>query len=562
MHARTRHLSADLAAAASVAAVSLGVSFDALRRLDVRFGDETIYLAAGLSPSTAEPIAKSSALYAEFYRALSFVEPDPARLYYASWLILTAALPLLLFALARRAGAPTWAATAAAFVWATSGAVLVWPFVSKFATLVLALGALAALHLRARFASRGALVAAFLLAGYARPELVTPAWAGAALYVAWALGTARAAPRRLVGAAAIAALALVLGARYGTPFVANRSYEAFEQHYALNVADAREAVDATPEDDGASADPWNAPDAVTREAFGGAESVLGALRANPRAVLWHMKQNARNLPGAAATVLRPLTDGTGPLRPLALACLFALTLGAATSFLRARGSHPPRARAFTPLVAAVGLSALAATLVIYPREHYLVPLGLLALARLAAACEALALPRRYDARAATGLALVGLFAVAPATQRALAPAEGPSALEGQATIKALGALDLPDGAKILEADIGRGTYVAKGTVSLGPWEKAEGEPLFAFLDEHEVDVVVVDDRLRNDPRFADALADEGVASRAAEAGYDVVPVPHTTVTLLVRTGDDDDDKGDEVPSGDDADDDDGDERDG
>ncbi len=517
----------DLIGLATVMAVTLAVTLDQLTQLDIRFGDETIYLEAGLNPGSLQPLARSSALYTAFYRALSFFEHDAERMYFLSWVTLTVALPVLLYALARKAGAPTWAAVLAATVWACSGAVIVWPFVSKLATAVIAVGAIVALSRRDTFTRLGVLTVTVVAAGYARPELVTAGWMMAAGCVVYGALTARRSPRRLVAAGAIALSTLGLALSFGTPFVDNRSFEAFEQHFALNVADARELHD----EDAEPLDPWNDPSSTVASAFGDTQSVGGALRANPRAFAWHVSRNVKNLPNAVAEVVKPIPTLAPPLKRLSEVAIFALAaLGIGGLVTRARRGRI-RASLWPPLLGVIGVSALAAALTVYPRAHYLIPTCFLVLTGAAVACGELRRAWSLDSRVAPALA----FATLLMTGQSFAPKPSDARVqEGRATIAALRELDIPHGTTFLEADIGRGAYVGRSNVSIGPWEKQD-ESLFEFMERRGVDVAVIDARLRADPRFAEELADiEDLEEAADEEGYELIEVPGTSTVLLVR----------------------------
>ncbi len=527
-----------------VAVASAKITHGQLGRMKVKLGDETLYLAAGLHPDAAHPIAQSSPLYGLWYRALSVFEPEPHRLYLLNWFLLTATLPVLLFALARRSGAPRWASVLASIAWAVSGAALVWPSGSKLATVILAVGALGATWVPSRFARWTIAAVSLVAAAGIRPELA-PAAALVSLGVAvWGLSAARVRRRRLLGAALVTAVALGSAVVLPSPFTDNRTLSAFEQHYALNVAAAQDARGAPD-----PVDPWTDAERATKPAFGDAGSIAEAALENPSAFAWHVGQNVLKLPAAAASVAGPSRRLGGALHALSYALLGALSLagvigGARVLLRRAPGRR--RARAWGPIAVSVAVAGAASVLTIHPREHYLVaPLFFLFVLAATAAANVRApdmLTRRPTLRTAAlrtaalpvALALAA-FVVAPSAWLAAPPKAKVRKHTVQRTIGTLKTLGLSGPVRMLEARLGHATYAGLPFHSVDPSERTDDEHMWDFLDKRGVDVVVVDKRLRAHSRFDDDLQeDEEVARAGRHHGFDTVWVEGTEVILLVR----------------------------
>lgn len=515
-------------------AVVLRVTHVLMGRVRVKLGDETLYIAAGLHPDAAHPIAQSSPLAGGFYRALSVFEPDPERLYYLGWFTLTAALPILLYVLARRSGAPLWSAMFVSLGWSLSGASFVWPSVSKIATVVLALGAIATTFARGRFVRWLLAAMTLVIAASARPELAPFAFALACGVLLWGITTRRGErPSFASGATAAFALSTLVSAMPGT-FSDNRSFSAFEQHYALNVSEAQREAGEDP------IDPWNDSDRVVRADFGDVSSVHAAALANRGAFLWHVRQNVARAPAAVARVLGPYRRLGGAMRAGLFAssgvvALFAVVRLARSLLRRGRGfaGAPP----WAPLLVCVTLAALLSSVVVHPREHYFVaPLFLLA-AFAASAARGVRWPASLRARS-----VGALVPVAAAASLLLAPtASYPSPRSDArttvlrntaATVRGLG---LRGPITVLEGKLGHATLAGLPFRAVYPSERESGQDLWSFLDERGVEVVILDEELRAHPEFADELdEDEAVEEAGRARGFDAVWVEGTEVLVLVR----------------------------
>ena len=552
-------------AAIAVVGLALKVAIGLDGTFDVFLDDETIYLdGARHLGERFLPLAESSPLYPMWYRALGVFQPDPLKLYFLGWFVLTAASPVALYALARRSGAPLFTAVAVASVWALSSAATTWPFVSKFAALVLALGALASTYARDARVGVALSSAALSAAACARPELFLPAAGFAALVVAWCfVGLARGRGRRrsaaLAGALVAALPPFLLRAAFGRlsdPFAYGRQFFAFGQHYALNVVEDRRLP----------LDPWTSWRTLAREAFPSAESIAAAARENPEAFAWHVKRNASLLPGAVRDLISPLPHEPGLLRAAALAALIVTAVWALAGVAARRAPRlPARLLRWLPLLLVVAVTTGGSALLVYPRQHYVLPLTFLVLAAVAAAAGhprgPTPLSRTRPARWLRGavVALAAILAAAVPTARPgalpslLAPVGPPpapeSAQENRATIHALrrlGLVSLPWGPPtpradwmpavvILEPDYSRGVYAFDRFVRVEQWQKTT--PFWQFVRETWTNVIVLNARLKDDPRLKgdpDFLA--FVDGTGEREDFEMYPVEGTSVVIAVRRG--------------------------
>lgn len=543
--------------------LTIKTTWGVLGTFDIGFDDETIYLeAAHWAGKRFLPLADSSPLYPLWYRGLSFFEPDPVRLYFLNWLVLTTSLPLLLYALARRSGAPLAAAAIVAVAWSMSNTVMTWPFVSKFAALVLGLGALGATMFRDRRVAAAVTAVALALTAYARAELTVPSFAFAGIVALWSLWslvetfrgptTGARRTRRLRSLLAFAlSIAAPLGLRrfFGDPHQGGRAFFAFGQHYALNVVEAKHLV----------VDPWPIWDRFVREAFPHATTISEAVKENPAAFFWHVRRNVDRLPDVLSELLAALPHVPEAIARVVRAGVTIVVLGGLLALLLALLSRrrllDRRFVAWFPLAAVIAITTLGSTLLVYPRAHYLLPMACLGLAALAAGCARLrrpawlrprwwiGLPRALRPRAwhgpATVTALVLLLAALPSrrgTMPSLLPSREPAPSlvhENLQTIEVLRSLDLRGTVPILEPDHSRGLYANLDFVRVAQWDKTG--TFWQLVHDRQVAVVVLNWRLREDPRFKldpefTAFAD-GTGERE---DFQFIPVPETSAVLAVR----------------------------
>jgi len=487
----------ELVVTALVLALVLKTTIGALGAADLSFDDETLYLDASRPEAAGRwlPLADSSPLYPLWYRALSAFAPDPVNLDYFNWLTLTAALPILLYALALRSGASLVAAATVSVAWSLSHTVWTWPFVSKFATLILATGALAATFAEDRRIATAIASVVLSAAAYARAELTALALLFSGICFVWGLHDAlkRKRPRAALVAAVIPALTSVtLRFKFGDPTAGGRAFFAFAQHYALNVVHSKHLT----------IDPWTNWDKLARPAFPTAQTIFEAARENPSAFLWHIGRNAIRFPEEVVELLDPL-----PYLPTVLAWVMSAALYAVIILgvvgLHASRRHPDlRLSRWLPLLVIVAIATAGSVLLIQPREHYILPLCFLALAALAGlgtravpasiasklSSRASRLRLQLSLCAALTLLLLALPTWCPDAAPALLSEKGPrhpDVLEGRATVQAIRALALGGRVVILESDHSRGVYANLDFVRVAQWDKQE--PSHFQLFAHDVD---------------------------------------------------------------------------
>lgn len=552
----------ELLVLALVVLVTLKTTLGVLGTFDVGLDDETLYLeGAHWLGKRFLPLAEASPLYPAWYRVLSVFEPDPLEVYFLNWLVLTASMPIILYGLARRSGAPVFVAAFVSIAWSMSGSVLTWPYVSKFAAVVLGLAALIATYIPSRRVGIALTAAAMVAASYARNELQMPSYVLCALSALAALyalaktlrSNARWRARRerwssLLALTLSVAPPFLLRKAFGGLGDPGRAFFAFGQHYALNFVEDRKLY----------VDPWTNWVRFTREAFPTAVTIQDAVKENPQAFLWHVERNITTLPRTVPRILQTLAHVPSSLSFLLLGGLVVIAAMGLFGLLFVRRTKlDPRLFAWLPLYLFLGAATAASTLIIYPRDHYVLPIYWLTLALFAAGWKRIAapswmripprrLPRLLRRRGAIGrgafvLLFVLLLAAVPTRRPVwpslLASAEKPPpslVQENVRTIELLRSLHLKGRIVMLEADHSRGFYANLDYQRVAQWDKGQDEKLWPFLHRFDIGVIVINDRLRWDTRFNADPDFKALLDGGEREDFVMMPVEGTHATLAVR----------------------------
>ncbi|MBZ4422842.1 hypothetical protein [Myxococcus sp. RHSTA-1-4] len=543
-------------AALVLASVKLGRGVEGVS--DLGLWDEADYLhRAQLLPVRGLPDPEWGPLYSVWYFVLARVWPDPVDLYYGNARLLLLLTTVAGYVFLRRVSARPWLALAGAAAYLLSMAPHVLPRPTLLALLVILAALIAASRVRSPVAASALVGLGLLVASFARPEyflsfLLMSALLGGLL----ARGMWRAPARwpRTVGAgAAYGLMALALVAVMGNPFgnTSNRRFYAFCQHFADNY------VRRT----GFPVNPWGECGTVIRTVFGDVDTLGEAARAHPREFLAHLGQNLRRYPLES---LRMFARGYGGVSPLpgrgpwrreevGHLLLLALAVGLPLGTLAVNGRRLSRAtrrpRVVRVLVAAcaVLLPVALSVVLIQPRQHYLVLQGLMALAVLAALASSVARgERRLEARLASGpgaLALSSLMAgvLVLSVPDLVARGGGPSAVvkEQLRRVRAIRSLGLEtrvtagDTINVLDAQGGLSVYLGAPFRRVPPWTKLAGESFSDYLRRQRIDLVVLDGRLRADPRFANEPELEPFYSEPGAFGYATWRLPELNEVIAL-----------------------------
>ncbi len=516
---------------------------------DLSLWDESSYLRSGanfLQEGLRSPYW--GPLYSLWFFALSHVVPDRIDLYYRSWQVLIVADTLAIWLLLLRLEVRRPPRIAGVLLVVFGGFFFVTPHIACFAVLVLALACLAAHALWPRSPVLGVamLQLGFLVDAFVRPEY----FAASLLYLpilAWVAVRHRAPWRHVAGSLAVLAVAYAgLMLAFGVPLGGDRLLFAFGQHYSVNMSHLGRV----------RGDPWLDYEQVLHRDFGNARTMPEIVRANPAAFARHVLINARSIPLEIARLM-PVYESVNSFRSQAYTLAFEAALYLLVAALMV--AHAVRAgpalgarlgdfwrRRRVQLAAIVPgmLPSVAGLLLIYPRQHYLVPLLLpLLVAAILLWNDALA-PEGFASwletpRGLAALLVVGLIAFpnicgAPWPRR-LSAADAPHPVAG--IVRHLLAQRLERRFArigVLELDQGYGVYLPDRFVEVEADKRPPGLSFGALLAAHEVKVVVATPHLKADPRYAHDPGFQRFRSDPAAYGFIRQQLPAGTDVFVAR----------------------------
>ncbi|MBF5045218.1 hypothetical protein FGE12_22630 [Aggregicoccus sp. 17bor-14] len=537
-----------LLALALVCLRALG-SLEAAR--DLTLWDEADYLRRGLAlPQRGLPAPEWGPLHSLLYLALAQLTPDPVALHDLAYRLLVTLPTLGLFLCARRARIPRALALLGALLFLASGAPHVAPRPSLLALAVVLGGLWVALAPgRSLEGACAALGLSLLLACYARPELFLSFVLLSLLLLARLLVRARRGEARgpLVRLGlSYGALALALLAVLGNPAAdrTGRRLYAFCQHYALGEVQ-RSHLDL---------EPWGQCDAVMQRSFGEVHSVREAARANPHAFWVHLRDNLQAYPGASLELmLRGASHASllVPAPPSPARRAHALLLAGMALGLLALGVQALRrpgvlermsgGHGVVPLalvLAAVLLPSALSSVLLHPREHYLVLQGVLlplCVLGLAAAAAGMGREEPRGAGALAGALAVALIPAAPLLGP-LVPSSQPVQRQVVAALRetAEGLSPQAGPLGVLEAQGGYDVYLGRGAVRVSPTQRLPGESFEAFLERRHVRLAVLEPQLVHAPQLAQDPDFRAFLAEPEDFGFHTRALPGTGRVLAVR----------------------------
>jgi hypothetical protein len=524
------------------------LTWDLSRVRDLEPSDEAVYMSQGFAiPQRGLPSPEGCPLYCLWYSLLSFLQPNPLRLFYFSATVLMALLTVGCYLLLRCAGGTRAVSLLTAFVALTSGLMEVRPYPTYLVLVFLLFGTVLAIRVRRPAWSAAILALSLLLTGYTRSEYYTAfllfcLFASGPLIWSWL----RRPERRWSLLAPVAVVVLATGAlgwSLGVPLSTGggRSFIAFGQHYALNVVVAKKLP----------VNPWVHFVSIARDDFGDAQTFGEALRANPAAVLRHVSMNAVSLPGAVVHLVAPSLEL--PLRAFWVVCgLFGAValLGLAALVSRlffSKSDDPARRGLLLTLVtlAFVLVPVLAAGLLLWPCEHYLMPLALFLLVLAGSSLpywlKGHALWSALDSRPAL-LSLAALLLVVTPNrahgwdvQRWLwkHPPQQTQPILWEPIATALHDLRLTAPVTLLDYAGDARAFYAGLPCSVVPVQEKTGD-FREFLHQRNIGVVIIDPGLLSDICYRDDPSFKAFAAGEQTEDFRLIRLPHLPVRIAVR----------------------------
>jgi hypothetical protein len=430
---------------------------------DIRLYDETSYLQAGLSLFETPPDLETGPLYVVWYWLGSLIIHNHLYLYYGSWCTLIALCMTLPYAIERSRAAVIYACMASILPF-----YVIWPYMNLFGSAII-LAPLAIIESKQE-KSYVRLCAVLLLTCCAvalvRPEFHNTSYFAAALLVGAILVEGRIHRHRMI--LILSAVAFVATEYLFTKLAGTRSGIAFAA-YDEWIRFKQGRLSETPRT------PWNNAYqlyGLTEEA-----TVFDFLRANPAEFWSHILFNVTRIQSVALLALGGVAAAATCIRVVGSG-----SLAIKISFDR-----------LIPL-ALFYLPAIAAIIIIYPKQHYFVIpylVSIFYIARSDVVARFLGSNRAIALLAA--LALVSILANFAISRGKQGEYRVVDLIKCVSELQSANAIDR---GPVLEALGGLSTYLKGNTVWVRHYEIRDGEPLEAFIARVSPVIIISDEELR------------------------------------------------------------------
>jgi hypothetical protein len=524
---RTRsRLNIDLVFFAILLLAGWKYSFGLENWLDIGLADESAYLFRGASAwRDGLPSAENAPLYALWYLFLAWLEPNRVALYYLNYTLLTFLPPLALYVLLRRYAVTPLISLATAFFLLISAAnFLTWPKVNHLALLLIFCVLIGMSFLRCPVRRFTIAAGSALLCAYIRPEFFL---AFIILLIAVLGATLLDLKRRqfhnltfvLVMLISLGALLLWWGIPVGS---GNRSFVAFGQHFALNW------LTWTSSD----LSPWTDWQAIIAQNFGNSRSAWEAIRSNPVLFIEHVVFNMQRIPRLLinAFFVHPallLPESLRRYETYVLIVAVIIYLGTTWRnwIAYCKGGYKTYGCELV-IYGCYILPALLASVVIFPRQHYM-----LTWAVLVGTLLAISIFHKNTQRVEFSLPhlIAGLLVIAitPSASSFFNSQLQPN----KATIQFIASLDIEQQVQLLEAEGGYHYYLSDNFERVVQYEKEDH--FGAFYDEYDINMIVLSEGLQRDSRFRDDQEWHTFLNTYPEMGYTMIEIPKTNRQLLL-----------------------------
>lgn len=347
---------------------------DLYQSMDILFWDEANYMKSG--QMMLDKFNKQwGPSYAVWYKFLSFFENDSLKLYFLNYRLMTILPCLSLFVLLAISNIRLWISFSIALLFLFADINLpVWPKVSHFCVFVFLTGLVVIRYIPGAVLKLGIMSWVALLIAYARPEFYLTYLGVLTLWLIAVLVSESSKNRvLLVSSAFLIILSFGIQKIMGNPlfnFQGDRSALAFAQHFMFNYFQWNN-IDQ---------DFWITWMPYYHELFGDATSVKSAYQSNPELFQRHFLSNIQNY---IQNGFKLYSDAMLPDKLVGLpikARAAVLVLGGAimmTVLTRSRYTSTVisgirQNMLVICLLVLFVLPSLAACLIIYPREHYMV----------------------------------------------------------------------------------------------------------------------------------------------------------------------------------------------
>ncbi|MBF0320570.1 MAG: hypothetical protein HQL01_12285 [Nitrospirae bacterium] len=531
-----RLAASDIVIIAAIFIAGVKLTYGLERFLDIGLYDESVYLYKGVMLGSLGVSAPDGGpLYRIWYWFLSLFVKDNIKLYYLNYRIMAIVPTILFYILMRTYRTPIAVSLGVTFFYLISiGNLSVWPKPSHFAIAMAVALFTIKKHIASESRSALFLAGGTLLMSYARPEFFLSYVLFLGFYIVYIISERRvlAWRKELAALICLVLVSLVLLCSLGVPVSGtNRSWMAFGQHFSLNVSHWEKT----------DVNVWTNWEAIVAKPFGNAHSIAGALMNNPSAFIKHVAYNIIELKSTFFGVFFMHFNILLPTRTGAKFIMEGYLLAALLAWFSVyyrkrllknfRDNFSKDSKTMMLFSSFLCLPPLVSLVVIYPRYHYALIVGV-----FAAFVAAVALSARDSValQKNTVISYAVLFIL-------LTPYSGPNPyfsysskgpLQNVETIKFIGTLNISGTVNMLEAEGGFAYYLGRNYNWITEWGKSVG--FYQFLKDNGINMIVLSDTLNNDSRFAGDSQWLEFLSNVQNFGFVKVGINGTQRQLLVH----------------------------
>jgi hypothetical protein len=514
----------DLIVIVTILILGLIFSFGLENVIDIGLYDESSYLLSGVQVwNVGLPVATKAPLYAIWYFILSFFQPNRIILYYLNYKLTLILPPALVYGLLRKSKVSLpISLIISQFILISHANVDTWPRVSHFA-LILLLTTLILLG-QEKIILWNSLVAQIgaLLVSYVRPEYFLAYILFTLLFTFLIIRDYKKLEKRyLSGLLAGELFSILLLVGIGLP-IGERSMVAFGQHFSLHwVSWNNSAIN-----------PWTNWVEIISRNFGTVNSIPEAFAKNPSMFLKHIAYNFLDLAKSAPKLFIPrlsINVYEGALIALLSICLVAyLYNNHRKNLLTDIRNNFQENKILLLFIGLFLLPGFISIVIIYPRPHYLLIMGILAI------LGAIILFRNpnFKQEQISYKVLFLLCTLLIILTLQFSPYQKIVNKPNLNTIQFIQSLNINQPVNMLEAQGGFYIYLNGEFDRVAEYDKNTN--FDQFRTDRNISMIVLSDILLNDTRFINDTEWQGFLADYDKFGYIQLEIPNTNRKLILQ----------------------------
>lgn len=481
------------------------------KSLDITLYDESIYMDRGINLlRDGVPVAQNSSLYSIWYFILSLIQSDPIKLQLLNYGITTIFPSLLLYIFLRIKQVNSSFTLFVSFI--TLFSTLNFEIVTKpyhfalifFLILISFIELIKDNNKKLFYMNIG-----ILLISYIRPEFLSLYWLFNLIYIVYLFRNHQ--PKKLILYMLISSLLIVI--ILGVPPInlnGYRSFFAFGQHFSLNWTTWNNS----------DIDPWTNWQNITAQNYGSARTVFGAFINNPSMFMRHIITNTLNLP----TVMAKFFVLPFSKYPQITSYTLIGSITLAYSVLTKRKSNTSKIMNYWLIIPFL-LIVLVSTIVVYPRNHYVIMAMFLLTIILSIYFDRIITTKN---NILLNILYIVLICISPLCFSNIS-------LGNRANVKVIQTIQgihLKGNINILESEGGYDIYLGDNFHRVPEYDKSIN--FEDFLKQRNINLIVVTSRLQKDIRFKNDKEWLYFLENYQKFGFSKSVVNNTDIYLLVN----------------------------